>query len=274
MEVNHIQMTIYDTVNFVTNNLYIHNTIYEFDIQKANITMLLNAGKISQDEFDYLCRLPKKAREENIGLKILSDKSIYRIISEGIREAKKDLVENTGLEWKDVVRIANDALFITKDISNSTAHLADSCYQSDNNRVKFILKNQYTSMIKLGPLVIFYNSHISDIRVIGIKDNELEYHDGFMLSFIVSMIESLERAPINQCIDQFTSFYNQYLKMELPLEFYREFNASSMYNLYTQRGESFMMTSYSGELRYLNIGYNAFILRELYYVLITKYRFI
>lgn len=261
---------IYEMTNYICPEHYVSGHIYEYDIQRANITMLLKSKMISQETYDKLSRLPKNDREVAVGLMIRDNKRFYSVIAEGIKEAKKDLIERNHVAIVDIVRIANDALFLKRQVGTTTAN--PNFYLCRDGMAKFVQKNEYTTMLKLGALIIFYNSYTCDIRVIGIKDRELELHDGYMLTFIVHIIEMLERTDIQQIIQEFSETYNRFLKMELPLPFYREFNAASMYMVYTANGDQYMMSSYNGSVRYLNIGFNAFLLRELYAILIERYQ--
>jgi hypothetical protein len=51
----------------------INRNIQEYDISKANITILLDIGYITKDEYQYLYSLPKQQREVKVGLKMRND---------------------------------------------------------------------------------------------------------------------------------------------------------------------------------------------------------
>ena len=46
---------------------YLINEIYEYDISKANVSILLESGMITQETYDMFCQMPKYQREVAIG---------------------------------------------------------------------------------------------------------------------------------------------------------------------------------------------------------------
>ena len=87
--------------------------IYEYDISKANINILLNIGAIDQNTYDYLYRLPKITREIMVGYMMADrkeDKLAQRVL-QGIKEYRGLFFEANSIQDYSVLSIKNEKLF-------------------------------------------------------------------------------------------------------------------------------------------------------------------
>lgn len=254
--------------NYLTPSRYISGRIVEYDIKSANISVLRNNNIITQEDYEYLSSLPKILREKEIGLRELADPSIYTSIQKGINEAKNNLVSFNDINVEQIVRIANDAVYINSNINLN--------YLKFGDYIEFKPKSEYNIFCNLNKIIIFCrfenngNIHI-DIK--GIGDN-IKLHENYMIYTIISTITLLERSGVNDALDYLNEICESYLKRELPVGYYREFNSDSLYRtLYASLGMfPYGLMEIQEEQKYdIDINYNYVILRELWSILFEIY---
>ena len=108
-----------------------------------------------------------------------------------------------------------------------------------------------------------------DISVIGINDNKLLLHSKF-LSFLCDIINAYEYGGKTVAITTFNEFYNNYVSKQLPIDYYREFNALSGYRIHSTY-ESFLLNVIDPKyLDKIDINFNLNILRTIYSYLIAS----
>lgn len=257
--------------NYVTPSRYISGRIIEYDLKAANISILRSKGIISQERYEYLSNLPKIQREVEVGLMERNDYSIYQELQEGIKDAKKDLLAFNKINEDQVVRIANDAVYINTDI--------DLKYTQFNEYIVFRNKSVSDVFCKLYDLNIFCkfldsgNVNI-DIKGLDATNTVLEIHKDYMVSVIISTIALLERSGIQSAIDYLSEICKKYVRRELPIEFYREFNKECTYQLIKMNSFAtfnIFQDLSSSDMQYIDINYNYSLLRELWSILLEIY---
>lgn len=249
-----------EATSYITPMKYVSGRILEYDIASANITMLRKYGKIDDNYYNYLRSIPKQNREIEIGLKIRSDNSFYQVIKQGITEAKMDLFQSNNIDPNSIVRIANDAVYI-----NSSRDLAYTKFGD----VEFKLKSINSSMIKLDKLIIFFlfNQEGINIDVKGINQTSQLLHADFLLSAIAECIYLVERVSTKDALEFVTNLFEDYVKLKLPIQFYRELTPESLYHL---KDSNFYLT-YVDSINNIDINYNLYIIRELFSIILDKY---
>lgn len=258
MSIESIQLA--ERTSYLTPSRYVSGRIVEYDIKSANITMLRKYNAIDDKYFNFLSNLPKQNREIEIGLLIKQDIKYFNIIKNGIMEAKKKLFEYNNIEIPSIVRIANDAVYISS--SNDLLYT-----QFDD--VLFVKKSISSSMIKLNNLLIFLSYNIYDelnINIKGIKEENQILHAEFMITFIANILYLIERVSPIDALNTLNQFYDDYINLRLPKEYYREFNSSSYYKY--KYGNFYL--SEVQDLNDIDINYNLFILRELWSIVLEK----
>lgn len=246
-------------LNYLTKANYVSGKIIEYDIKSANITMLRKYGKITQEYYDYLARLPKQHREVEVGLLIRKDKSYYDTIQFGIIEAKKQLLALNNIQPASVVRIANDAVYINAPYSLQYTTFDD---------VVFKEKSINNVFMNLGNNILVFVSFIGneiDIDIKGISKANQVLHQEYMISFIANVIYMIERVSVNDALTMVTEFYKNYVDRKLPIGYYRNLDAESMYRV---SGSNFYISN-SVELDKIDIGCNLRILRELWSIVLS-----
>ena len=246
-------------MNYLTPIRYTSGNIVEYDIRSANITMLRKYGMIDNNYYQYLNSLPKLNREVEIGKLIKTNREYYDIIQKGIINAKIELFQKNRINPASVVRIANDAVYI-----NSSVRLQYTTFDD----VEFRIKSISSVMLVLKKIIIFYwrtNEGIN-IDALGLGDNNSLHYD-YLLGFIAQIIDCVEMSSAKDALDMFTQFYEEYINLRLDKYFYRELRPESMFRYkYT----AFLATEIN-DVKDVDIGYNLYILRELYSIQLEKY---
>lgn len=257
---------LYNKDNFIINAKVIKSTIItEYDISKANISVLLDRKIISKDLYDYLYRLPKIDREIYIGNKIRTEgKSVYNEIKAGIINAKMNLFKFNNIQNNEIIRIANDAVYVMRNLPLQYTKFGI---------VEFKTKNVYSTFIRIGGLSILFGSLMGDINIdiIGLGKEQNALHLDYMITFLGNLLYLVENSTIEQVMDFYLNFYNQYIKRKLNIGFYREFNEISMYTVRSLNNNKYGMT-FTDDINQLDISYNAGFLRELYGILVGIYK--
>lgn len=265
---------LWERINYLTDKPFIlSSNIYEYDITKANINVLRSMDMISEYEYNNYLLMDKMSREVAIGEKIKQEREqskilnkeesseTYKTIREGIKEAKRLLFIKNHLHDDDIIRIANDAVYIQ---STNPLKYTSFTIGQNNHPVTFLCKGNFRSMIKLNRIIVLYNidqnnNFIVDIK--GINDDKVKFHEKF-LGFICEIIYLMEQRDINTALYRFNSFYQSYVNLELDIDYYREFNEYSCYRIKHARTGAMMLDPRYKE--YLDISYNISILRILY----------
>ena len=193
---------------------YIINEIHEYDISKANISILLQGGYISQNEYNMYLQMSKMQREIAIG-NLQKDSKFSKVISDGFMQARKCLIEANNLTEDDIVSIKKDAFYVMKRLQ----------YTSFNN-IKFTLRNSYHMFIYCRGIEIYYgmnefdgnDSGIIDIK--GINDNKLSLHMSY-LSFLAYIFKYVLNNNTPMAIQELMSFIQKYNNRELDIDYYR-----------------------------------------------------
>ena len=83
---------LYERINYSSNLPFVFSRyIREYDIQKANISILFDKGIISQQDYEYLYNSDRMERQIYIGKLQRSNKKITKALQSGIINAKKNL---------------------------------------------------------------------------------------------------------------------------------------------------------------------------------------
>lgn len=256
---------LYEKINYSANVPFIFSkSIYEYDIEKANISILYSKGVISKEYYDKLYHSYKLQRQIAIGNLQKQNSNVTNILQEGIIEAKKELFELNDIDPDKVLSIKNDAVFLIGKILNITTVL--------NGNVKFILKNSYNSFVRLSGIEVYYlynrttGNEAYSIKGLG-KSEHL--HEEYIIDFILFILSSIQTESIESTIGYIKDFYNQYINRNLPVGYYREFNSQSKYIIGEYAVDDIIDTI--DNKNKLNISYNANILKILMQYVSTIY---
>lgn len=244
-------------------NYIFGQTICEYDMSKANITVLKAFGRITKEEYDYLYNLPKDNREYEIGMKIRSDKKYQDYIDEGVAYSKKMFLELNHVDLQTILRIANDSFYIVSPyICTNLQFLGPD----NETLITFSQKGSYNVFLKLHGNLFFCNTlgDYYDIDVKGIRDDQLPLHSKF-LTFIAELCNDYIIGGKEIAIRNFNEFYDNYVKRKLEIEYYREFRSGGGFR-YDCKGMTYFLQATPDEnaTDKIDISYNLNVLRTLY----------
>lgn len=266
-----------ERTNYITDKqIIIGSNIIEYDIKQANINILRAYNDINDFEYYNLMKADKQSREILIGRKIQIEKKmnpdeispIAEHIREGIKIAKDNLLVSNNIDSNEVVRIANDAVYVERQFP-----LQNTVFDIFNRGcdISFIDKGHFSSFIKLGRVSVFLRIESDETLVVdvkGINDELIPLHQPF-LGFICNILFYLERTDITTTLSIYNEFYKEYINRELPIEFYREFNSDSDIRIDSHHrfyGSRFLEEKYKS---LVDINYNLLMLREIYGIILS-----
>jgi hypothetical protein len=240
-------------------SILVDTTIREYDISKANISILIDKGIISQQQYEQLYNMPKQIREVSIGKFIGQNTEANKALKEGFQEARRQFVELNKLEAGEILSIRKDSFFIIGD--------PNVPYLQVSPHVVYRPDGYYTSFYKLGNLDIFYRYGDRDIYSIkGISDDALIQHVGFMLDFLMEVFYVAQTVGIEKSIIMIKQFHEDYCALRLPYGYYRRFDAQSKFDFKSMSRFSSFQADYlmnPNDIDMLDISYNEKLLRDL-----------
>ena len=230
-------------------NLIVNKEICEYDIKSSNTSIAREYHLLSSEECDELEALPKQEREIKVGLKKRDDEEYSKKEAEGLKAAKRKFIEQNELTIPEIVSIKGDAFFIQRDFIE---------HEWVGDYIHFRKKGEYQSYLYLDPVEVYHDRENRKLVVKQISDEVYQYyHENFLGNFIEEVLFDLENeVPVRKKV---VRFFDDYKVRQLPKEYYREFNAASMYRYLNGK----LVTDTYQELSDLNIDYNASVIIRL-----------
>lgn len=246
--------------------------IREYDISKADISIFLSKGVITQEQFNFLARIPGYNRNVQMGLLQQERPELKKVLSKGIEDVRKAFFEANDIQDHEVLSIKNDAIFIINKVPEVT----------NFGIVNFKNKNVYTSFYKLprkfNKEFYYYlnqanNEEKLDIKGMGAEEQAL--HVNYMTEFLLVLFNSIELFPLDDAINLLQTFYNQYINRELDIGYYRRYDQISGFDTNIQTPilqHKYNIKHLSQEHReMIDISYNAQIIIEFYKMVANMY---
>lgn len=142
--------------------MIIKNSICEFDIKNAGVTILYQKGILTKKEYLYYINLDKNTRVIKTGNLLKDNPSYYKIQIDGFKEYMDKFILANKIKKYSVYEIAKDALWI---IGRQPQIL-----KFDN--VLFVKKREFTSFFKYRKIIFYVNSSTNIIDIRGINPKE------------------------------------------------------------------------------------------------------
>lgn len=256
---------LYKKINYSSDISYIISRyIREYDISKANINILYSLNLINQDEYNYLYSANRMERQIRIGLLQQQYPEISKALKQGIIDAKEKFFTCNNIQDNEVLCIKNDAVYLIDKIAQDNTF----------GLVEFKNKNTYTSYYKIpyNNIELYYYldvvNNVEKLDIKGINKESALLHENYFIEFLKVLFCSSETEPIEDTISLLVTFYNNYLNLNLDINYYREFNSQSlirlkkMSQLYTFKA-NFLNDK---DKKYIDISYNLNILRYLHQI--------
>lgn len=237
--------TLYNYDKYLDDNIdfLFNHEIIEYDLQRAGLNISRYFKLLPDNDINTIASMPKHYGDVRLGLMQKNDKEFAKLLSEGFKNARKIFFEANELNDFDVLSIKKDAIFLLKGVK----------YQEFDN-LNFRIKNKYTSYIKIGKVEVYYNQGNIDVK--GINDEILKDHRLGMLRFFNEYFKMMETDSKENTAKFLREFSEEYRNMELPSEFYREFNANSLYRTNMTLDDKTIYMKDTKDLTRIEIGYN------------------
>lgn len=117
--------------------MYLVDYISEYDIQRGNISIMLDSGYISKERYDELCNMDKNSRVTIVGKMMIEDKELYPLIENGFQKYVDLFIVNNKLDRVvNVLEINHDAVWVAGRLPKKTTF----------GNIKFIQKRVFTSL--------------------------------------------------------------------------------------------------------------------------------
>lgn len=214
---------LYEKDNYINPNIdfLVSNFIREYDIRKANISILRSKGYINEKEYNYYASL--KDRSVVVGHLLKENEEMNNALTLGFKEYRQKFFESNNIQDNEVLAIRKDAIYL----------INREVYNTAFDYVNFICKNTYTSYYKYGRYEFYYGyDRIRDIETFDVKGMQktVYLHDNYFNELLKCVFECAE-VDLKEAIQILTTFLNNFMKREINDEFYREYNDNSLYKL-------------------------------------------
>lgn len=238
--------------------------IVEYDISKANISVLYSRRAISDETYYSLLDIPKKLREVTIGRMIRREPILQEILAAGIMDSRRQLFEFLNLNDNMILAIKNDAVFVAY---SKNAMPVIRPVQIDNY-IQFIPKGKYNSFYKILRKEFYYaydpttNSEGLDIK--GVGEYGIYQCESFinLLCDIFNLV--LLRGP-KIALHEANIIYRNFMSKTYPIEFYRRLDSHAKFDIDIKSEFSKFQSDMLGEEdKYaVDTSYNGMILRTV-----------
>ena len=223
--------TLWSQTNYDKRIDYVfESSIVEYDIQKANISVLHSIGKISDEVYHNLLNADRMNRQVYVGNLIARDNSIYSSLSEGISRAKRVLFDTLSVEDVDVLHIVNDAVFLIRPIYKSNPQEIVV-----NNDVRFTLRGKYRSYYNLVPtrnIHMYATSANSEFepKIRGIGES-IELHRRYFFDILCKITSTEIDKGVRTAYGLAKRYFRDMANHKLGGEYYRRFDSQSMFDM-------------------------------------------
>lgn len=246
--------------------------IREYDISKADISIFLSKGVITQEQYNFLYRIPGLARNIQMGILQQEQPELKKVLNCGIEDIRRQFFEVNGIQDQDVLSIKNDAIFLINKVPAVTSF----------DGVTLKNKNTYTSFYKLprrfNKEFYYYLDRINDIEKLDIKgmgEREQQVHADYMTEFLLVLFNSIELFPLDDAIQLLQTFYNRYINRELDIGYYRRYDQISGYDVMIEtpviRNRYNIKHLSQEHSNLVDISYNAQMIIEFYKMIASMY---
>ena len=151
--------------------MYIRDVITEYDIEHANISIMLDINYINEKTYKEMEKMDKKKRVVKVGLMMKEDRNLYNLLQTGFNKYIDLFIINNKIETSNILEINHDAIWLIGRLPKIL----------EFNKIRFIQKNKFTSLyqcnIKKAPIQFFYDSEKDKIKTRGFNNETSDLLD-------------------------------------------------------------------------------------------------
>ena len=236
--------------------------IREFDISKANISILRDANVLTEEQYQYYLNCDRMERQVAIGKLQGANPEVVNILKSGITNAKKVFMESNDIDDSEILYIRNDAICIIGTRYISRLQITD--------RVAFRESGRYSSFYRFGSISLLYLYDIitqtEQLDIKGLGDSGELLHKNFMIDFLTELFYTAQIEGIPSAIKLLYQVHRDYLNMSMAIEYYREFNPASNYRLkcdFSNNSILYLREAIEYHKQFIDISYNDALFRHL-----------
>lgn len=240
----------------------INKEIKEYDMEKANISILREYNLITQKQYEIFKSYPRQKREITIGYLIRDNKIIREGLIEGFKEARKEFFTVNKLDIHNILYIDKDSITTIDTMIKKTKL---------TKYINFRMKNQYSSFYRIFLIdFLYYNDkRIEWYRLKNTNENIKYKHKNGILDLLLNIFYMAQYSDIEEVIYLIKDLYIKYTHKQLPLKYYREFNTTSKFRINTEFN-TYLVDNIEN-LDNIDIGFNASLLQLLYKIYTKEY---
>ena len=231
--------------------------IIEYDMKRAGISLIKEYQLLPEETIKKIESYRSKHEQDVIiGRMERTDKDLVKNKKQAFASARERFYHLNKLDDNEIIDVRKDAIFTTRECK----------YTKLTDYIEFRPKNTYSSFLRVGKrkIELFYRSpDVIDVK--GINDQLIETHKEGMLIFFTTFIRKMETGSAIDAIRYLRYTIDRYKNLELPIDYYREFNANSSFR--SLKGET-AEEWWEDEIDKLDISYNYQILCNLAKILI------
>ena len=264
---------LYEKNSYVAPYEYLINaTIREYDMEKANISILADEGLISKSQYDYYAALPKRQREVEVGILQRDNPSILSGLKRGFVRAREKFFRVNAIRDSSLLYIDKDSI---TTIEQARTYFGVGTMQTRlSNYINFRLKNEYTSFYRvfLIDFLYFNDGNTESFRIKNVNEKVPLKHMHYMMDLLLSIAYSGQSSRVLDTLQMIKHAYCSYTSGELSPNFYREFNQKSQFKL---KSNSTAFQYYSDvlidDLDLIDNTFNADVIRLFYRYYMNEY---
>lgn len=249
----------------------INKKIQEWDLKKANISILRQLEIINEDDYQRYLHMPKLEREIEIG-KLRKNKDIEVAYQKGLVLAKRIFFEKNAINEENVLYIDHDSITLVYDWSDSRVNNING---EISPYIEFRLKNTYTSFYKLIIAdFLYYNTADQEhYRFKGMDEENVKVvHKDYFIDLLLSLAYSAQNDSILNTLEMIKNVYKSYCARQMNINYYREFNSNARFKiLNTPFNVYYADTIENVYLDSIDISHNATLLRLFYKIYMSEY---
>ena len=262
---------IYEKARYVAPYEWLINmNIQEWDLAKANISILRSLNLITEDQYQKYLVMPKQEREVSIGCLRRDNPNIEAGYQEGIVRARQLFFDINNIDQENVLYIDNDSITTVHSWNDRRAGYISG---EINPYLNFRIKNRYTSLYRINEIdFLYYSDGIQEkYRLKNINQEKIEStHSGYFLDFLLAIAYSIQRYGILDSLNMIKQTYTKYINRELPLQYYREFNSGNRYKVASTPNYIYY-SDIGADINTVDIYHNSSIIRLFYKILMKEY---
>lgn len=137
--------------------------------------------------------------------------------------------------------------------------LNDIDLDDDNLKV-----DEYDNFIRVGEFILMTKQDMFGMKqaIVGLDPHNIELHKDYFIALIFKVMNMVSKNNIQLAIDTLRDFYRDYVKGELNIEYYREFNLQSKFKV-SSMNYIYYIDSDLVDVRSLDVSYNEKVLRYI-----------